>query len=108
EQQRLGINSQSVEAQIAAATVNIEKLRAALDLKKKQVDELKVRAGTDGVLTEVPVQVGAKVTVGAILAKVTQPWKLKAELKIAETQAKDITIGQPASIDTRNGVIEGK
>ena len=77
-------------------------------LKKSQVEALKIRAGIDGIITELLVQVGQRVPAGTALAKATQPWRLKAELKIAETQAKDILLGQDAQIDTRNGFIPGK
>jgi HlyD family secretion protein len=77
-------------------------------LKKKQVDELKVRAGAAGVLQELPVEVGQRLAPGTLLAKVAQPWKLKAVLQIPETQAKDIALGQKTDIDTRNGIIQGK
>lgn len=106
-QQRLNISGQSVDAQLAAQRVNIEKLRAAYELKRKQVQQLTIRAGAEGVLQQLPVEVGQRVTPGTILAKVAQPSKLKAELKIPETQAKDVQIGQVASIDTRNGIIAG-
>jgi HlyD family secretion protein len=96
-----------VAAQLAAQTVQIEKLKAAWELKKQQVMQLKVRAGAAGVLQQMAVEVGQKVLPGAVLAKVAQPTKLKAELKIAETQTKDILIGQAATIDTRNGLIPG-
>ena len=108
EQKRLEINSESVDAQLASQQVQIEKLRAAYRLKQEQVSQLKVRAGTSGVLQQLPVEVGQRVLPGAILAKIAQPWKLKAELKIAETQAKDILLGQAAQIDTRNGIINGR
>jgi HlyD family secretion protein len=108
ERNRLKISTDSADAQLAAQQVQIEKLRAAYDLKKKQVDQLKIRAGYPGVLQQLPVEVGQRVTMGTLLAKVAQPWKLKADLKIAETQAKDIQLGQVASIDTRNGIIPGK
>ncbi len=107
EKKRLEIFTESVNAQLETQQVNIEKLRAAYALKTKQVADLTIRAGTSGVLQDVPLEVGQSVAVGTVLAKVAQPWKLKAELKIAETQAKDIEIGQPASIDTRNGIIPG-
>jgi len=103
-----------MDAQLAAQQVEVERLRAAWKLKKDQVAQLTVRAGTAGVLQQLgatpltPIEVGQRVPAGTILAKVAQPWKLKAELKISETQAKDITIGQVASIDTRNGVVPGK
>jgi multidrug efflux pump subunit AcrA (membrane-fusion protein) len=78
------------------------------ELKRSQVAALKVKAGTNGIMTELLVEVGQRVVAGTALARITQPWKLKAELKIAETQAKDIAIGQDAQIDTRNGIIPGK
>jgi HlyD family secretion protein len=108
EQKRLDISDESIQAQIAAQKVQIDKLRALHRLKQSQMDALKVRAGTEGVLQQVPVEVGQKLAAGAILAKVSQPSKLKAELKIPETQAKDIMIGQPVSIDTHNGIIAGR
>lgn len=105
--QRIEIGKESIEAQLSSQNVAIQKLKAAYDLKKARVDQLKIRAGTDGVLQEMALQVGQSVIPGAILAKVAQPTKLKAELKIAETQAKDIIIGQVAEIDTRNGIVKG-
>lgn len=107
DKKRLSITGESVEAQLAASHVQIEKLKAAYTLKREQVRGLTVRAGLEGVLQEMTLQVGQRVTPGTVLAKVAQPWKLKAELKIAETQAKDILIGQKAEVDTRNGVIAG-
>ena len=109
EQRRLAINSEAVEAQLAAAKVKVDQLQAEYDLKKSQVDQLNVKAGFEGVLQQLPtpVEVGQKVTAGTPLGKVAQRSKLKAELKIAETQVKDVAIGQPAVIDTRNGLIDG-
>jgi HlyD family secretion protein len=109
EQKRLSINQESVEAQLAAQKVKVDQLRAEYKLKQEQVDALKVRAGTEGMLQALPtpVEEGQKVLAGTALGKVAQPWKLKAELKIAETQAKDVTIGQEASVDTRNGIVKG-
>jgi HlyD family secretion protein len=112
EQKRLSINAAAEEAQLAAQRVKVEQLRADFRLKKSHVDQLKVRAGFDGMMQQLPspltpVEVGQKVTAGTPLAKVAQPSKLKAELKIAETQVKDIAIGQPAAVDTRNGIIPG-
>jgi HlyD family secretion protein len=104
---RLDISGASAKAQIDAQQVQIEKLRAAYDLKRKQVSELTVRAGTAGVLQQMPVEVGQRVTPGTILAKVAQPSKLKAEIRIPETQAKDVALGQPAEVDTHNGKIKG-
>lgn len=108
EKKRLAIQGDSLKAQLDAQRVQIEKLQAAYELKKKQYQQMTIRAGTTGVLKEVNVEVGQQVSPGAVLAKVVQPWRLKAELKIPETQVKDITIGQDASIDTRNGIIPGK
>ena len=107
EKKKLEIMKQSVDAQLDVQKVQIEKLRATYLLKKKQLDDLTIRAGIKGRMQEMTLQVGQRVKPGDVLAKVAQPWKLKAELKIAETQAKDILIGQKAEIDTRNGVIPG-
>ena len=87
---------------------NTEQLRAAYELKKSQVEALKVRAGSTGVLQQVMVDVGQRVTQGAPLAKVVQPWRLKAALQIQETQAKDVMPGQKCEIDTRNGIVKGR
>jgi HlyD family secretion protein len=108
EKKKLEILAESMTAQLAAQRVQIEKLRATFELKRKQVQQLTIRAGSAGVLQELSLQVGQRVTPGTMLAKVAQPWRLKAELKIAETQAKDISIGQTAQIDTRNGIIPGR
>jgi HlyD family secretion protein len=105
---RLEISAQSATAQLDSQQVQIEKIRAAYDLKRKQVTELTVRAGTEGVLQQMPVEVGQRVTPGTILAKVAQPSKLKAEIRIPETQAKDVALGQPAEVDTHNGIIQGR
>jgi HlyD family secretion protein len=107
EQDRLGINAKAVTAQLAAQQARVEQLRALSRLRRNQVSSLKVVAGTAGVLQEVSVQVGQQVQPGANLARVADPTSLKAELRIAETQAKDITLGQHAEIDTRNGVVPG-
>ncbi|MBI1176563.1 HlyD family efflux transporter periplasmic adaptor subunit [bacterium] len=112
EQKRLAIMDDSDKAQIAVQNADLEKLRASLKLMQAKVGRLKVRAGIDGVLQSVgdgmtQLQVGQRMSPGATLAKIVQPTKLKAEVKIAETQARDVQIGQKASIDTRNGVIPG-
>ncbi|HUI76967.1 MAG TPA: HlyD family efflux transporter periplasmic adaptor subunit [Bryobacteraceae bacterium] len=109
EQKRLSINTEAEEAQLAAQNVKVEQLRAEYNLKKSQVSQLQVRSGFDGMLQQLPapVEEGQKVLAGTPLGKVAQPSKLKAELKIAETQVKDIAIGQSAVIDTRNGLIDG-
>ncbi len=107
DQERLNIKRESIEAQLSVQRSKIEKLKALQQLKRSQQDQLRVRAGADGVLQEVPVQVGQRVAAGTVLAKVVQPERLKAELKIAETQVKEVVIGQQAQVDTRNGVIPG-
>jgi len=107
EKERLDIGVEQIEAQIAAQQAQIQQLRAMYDLKKKQMADLRVKAGVSGVLQQIPVEVGQQVAAGANLARVVQPTRLKAELKIPETQAKDVAIGQKAEIDTRNGIIPG-
>ncbi len=101
EQKRTAMHSEATAAQLAAAKVKIDQLRAEYQLKLHQVEQLKVRAGTQGILQALPtpVEVGQKVTAGTALAKVAQPWKLKAELKIAETQAKDVARIDPAVLN---------
>ena len=107
EKQRLTINEQAIVSQMAVQQAKIEQQRALAALKNKQLDKLKVRAGIDGVLVDMPLQVGQHVTPGTVLAKVVQPNRLMASLKIPETQARDVQIGQPASVDTHNGVVQG-
>ncbi len=107
EKKRLEINKESTTAQLAVQQTKVEQLKAVYELKKSQLDQLKVRAGVSGVLQVLGVEVGQRVAPGTNLARVADPRRLKAELKIAETQAKDIQIGQASSIDTRNGIIPG-
>jgi HlyD family secretion protein len=97
----------SIDAQVAVQQSKVDQTRALYELKKSQLERLHIRPGIDGILQELDVDVGARVTQGTALAKVAQPTQLKAALKIAETQAKDIQIDQKASIDTHNGVIPG-
>ena len=107
EQQRLAISGKSSKAQLNAQHSRIDQLRAFAKLKHDQVESLKVRAGTSGVLQQISVQVGQQVTPGFDIARVADPASLKAELRIAETQIKDVKIGQPVEVDTRNGIIQG-
>jgi len=107
EQQRLEVNLKSIKAQMAAQQARLQQLHALSQLRQSRLASMKVLAGTSGVLQEMVVEVGQQVTPGTNLARVAEPQHLKAELKIAETQAKDITLGQQASIDTRNGLIPG-
>ena len=108
QRQRLEIGDESIKAQIDAQNVVVESARAAWNLKRDQVEQLKVRAGIDGVLQEVDVEEGQRVPAGTLLAKVADPKKLKAVLQIAETQMKDVRVGMDATVDTRNGVIPGR
>lgn len=108
EAQRLTLNERAIQTQLAVQQTKVDQARALLNLKQKQQDALTVRAGIDGVLVDLPHQVGEHIAVGTTLAKVVQPDQLKASLKIPETQARDIQIGQPADIDTHNGIIPGQ
>ena len=107
ESERTAVAADSAKARLAAQQARIDEQKALYELKKSQVDALHVRAGIDGVLQLVPVEVGQHVTPGTNLARVADPKKLKAEIKIAETQAKDVVIGQTATVDTRNGIVTG-
>src|SRR5580698_11410048 len=107
EEQRLVINKKAIETQLAQEQAKVDQARTLADLKQKQLDALKVRAGIDGVLVDLPLQVGQHVQPGVMLAKVVQPEHLMAALKIAETQARDVQFGEPAAVDTHNGVISG-
>ncbi len=107
EQKRLAFARDSIEPQLASKQAEVDQLKAAAQLKIDQVEALHVKAGMGGVLQQLPVDVGQRVKVGDNLARVADPTKLKAEIKIAETQAKDIQIGEKATIDTRNGVVTG-
>ena len=107
EQKRLEISDEAIRAQMAVQEAQVEQRRALARLRRRQFLDLRVRAGLDGVLQQLPVEVGQRVTPGTPLAKVAQPGKLKAVVKVAETQAKDILPLQKATVDTRNGVIEG-
>ncbi len=107
EQKRLSALSHGSSAQILAQRAQIDRLRSIAAFRHAQVDDLKMRAGVDGVLQELALEQGQSVSAGALLAKVVKPDRLKAEVRIPETQAKDVQIGQRASVDTRNGLIQG-
>ena len=108
EHKRLDSWEASREARLAAQRARVEQARALHDLKRAQVESLHVRAGTDGILEQLPVEVGQWVAPGTVLAKVTDPRTLKAVVKIPETQARDVLPGQVAAIDTHNGVVQGR
>jgi HlyD family secretion protein len=107
EQKRLTFARDSIEPQIASKQSEVDQVKALAQLKLNQVEALHVRAGFAGVLQQLPLEVGQRVIPGANLARVADPTKLKAQVKIAETQAKDIQNNQVASIDTRNGIVAG-
>jgi len=108
EEARLTMGSKATKAQINSQDSRIQQLRALATLKREQANALKVVAGTNGVLQQVSVQVGQQVTPGFNMARVADPASLKAELRIPETQIKDVRIGQPVAVDTRNGIIQGQ
>ena len=105
--QKLTANQKAIESQMAQQQAKVEQMRVLAQLKQKQLDALKVRDGIKGVLVDLPLQVGQHVLPGIMLAKVVEPDHLMATIKIAETQARDVQIGQPASVDTHNGVVAG-
>ncbi len=107
EKERLAIREQSVKARLASQQAAVDQRRSIYELRKKQLDALRVRAGVEGVLQQLAVEVGQQVAPGTNLVRVANPSRLKAEIRIAETQAKDLAIGQKAEVDTRNGVIPG-
>ena len=108
ESERLTVMNGSLRDQVRAQEAQIERLKAVVSFRQKQVESMKVRSPDDGVLSELPLELGQWVTPGALLAKVVKPERLKAELRVPETQAKDVALGQKAEIDTRNGIVPGK
>jgi len=107
EKERLTINQQAIRSQLAVQEAKVDQMRTLAQLKEKQLDDLNVRAGIPGVLVDMPLQAGQHVQPGTMLAKVVQPEHLIASLKIPETQARDVQINEPATIDTHNGVVGG-
>ena len=108
ERKRLGFLRESMKTQVSAQEAQVEMLRGIVAFHRGQVTSMQVRAGSDGVLQDLPVEMGQWVNSGATLARVVQPGRLKAVLRIPETQVRDVTVGQPASIDTRNGIVRGR
>ncbi len=108
EKERISKFEQTISAQLKADRARIDQLQNTLGLRERQADALRVVAGLDGVLQQVPVEEGQQVLAGSNLARVARPDELMAELRIAETQAKDIGIGQPVAVDTRNGIVAGR
>ena len=107
EQKRYAFTKDSIAPQLAVKVAEVDRLRAQAKLRQDELDALTVRAGMNGILQILPVEVGAQVQPGTNLARVADPRRLKAEIRIAETQARDIEIGQVAQVDTRNGVVAG-
>ena len=106
--QQLAHTAESKSARLAERQSQVDQARAVMVLKTREVDALRVRPGVSGILQVVPVDVGQQVTPGTNLARVVNPSRLKAEIKVPETQAKDVQIGQRASVDTHNGVVAGR
>ncbi|NOT63476.1 MAG: HlyD family efflux transporter periplasmic adaptor subunit [Acidobacteria bacterium] len=108
EQRRIAMNTEAVQTQLAVSQSTLEQRRNMVALRRKQVSDLSVRAGMSGILQMWAVEVGQQVTPGSNLARVSDPTRLKAQVRVAETQTKDLQIGQSAEIDTRNGIIAGR
>ena len=108
EKARLSVVSGSGKEQVAAQQAQIERLKAVVAFRRKQVDSMKVRSIDKGVLSELPLELGQWVVPGQLLAKVVQPEKLKATLRVPETQARDLALHLPALVDTRNGIVKGE
>ena len=107
EKQRVAVFAEATQAQLAAQRAEVEQSRAMYDLRRRLLDSLQVRAGLSGVLQEVAVEIGQQVTPGMNLARVAEPSHLIARLRVPATQARDVAVGQTASVDTRNGVVPG-
>ena len=108
EQKRLAILNNTIESQISLQRAQVSRLRDIAQFQINRVNSMKVTAGADGVLQDMNLEPGQWVNPGITLGRVAQPGRLKAVLRVPETQAKDITIGQPVSIDTRNGLVAGR
>lgn len=108
EKKSLEVLSSSIDEQLEAQKTQVERLRAIVEFNEDRVASLDVTAGVRGVLAELPVEEGQWVTAGGTLARIVQPGRLKAEIRIPQTQAQDVSVGQPAYVDTRNDTIEGR
>lgn len=107
EEEHLRILDESMRARGAAQSAEVERMRALARFRAEQVSSLQVRAGLDGVLQELPLEMGQRVSPGTLLAKVVQPERLKAELRIPEAQAEEVQLGQRVEVDTHNGIVSG-
>ena len=108
EQKRYAMAHESLDARTRVQQAAVDQARAIVQLQESRLAALKVRPGFAGVLQQVPVDVGQQVSPGANLARVADPIRLKAELRVPETQARDVEVGQSAQIDTRNGIVAGR
>jgi hypothetical protein len=108
EQERLNVMRQAADSQLALQQAQVDRLRDVNQFQRGRVRSMVVLAGANGILQELPLEVGQWAQSGATLARIVEPGRLKAVLRIPETQAKDVTIGQPAAIDTRNGIARGR
>ncbi len=108
EQKRYAFAQDSIAPQLAVKAAEVDRLRSQAKLRQDELDALTVRAGMNGILQLLPVDVGQQIQPGVNLARVADPRRLKAEIRVAETQARDIEIGQVAQVDTRNGIVDGK
>jgi HlyD family secretion protein len=108
EQERLAVMTQAADSQVSLQAAQVDRLKDVNQFQRGRVRSMVVMAGANGILQELPLEVGQWAQSGATLARIVEPGRLKAVLRIPETQAKDVTIGQPAAIDTRNGIANGK
>lgn len=108
EEQRLAVMTGAADSQLALQRAQVGRLHAVTDFQRGRIRSMQVKAGANGILQELPLEVGQWAQSGATLARLVEPGRLKAVLRIPETQAKDVSLGQPAAIDTRNGVVEGR
>ena len=107
EEKRLAVMTEATESQLRLQDAQVARLRAVTDFQRERIRSMKVVAGAHGIVQELPLEVGQWAQSGAVLARLVEPGRLKAVLRIPETQAKDLTLGQPAAIDTRNGIVKG-